>query len=178
MTCRELLDRFRRELERDELDLEALRKIFRKCGYSFALEASRAFARKVVQVEVSRGWALYRGSKLAGRDAAAAYGRAVEMIWRLWDWFEMECGPLADIAAYVAEAASKYGWPRWPFLALPAAAAEERGCTLPDAVAEALGPDEYARLEAFLEEGEGVVELEKGLKIALVRDGRYIGIVV
>jgi hypothetical protein len=29
-----------------------------------------------------------------------------------------------------------------------------------------------------LEEGEGVVELEKGLKVALVRDGRYVGIVV
>ena len=178
MTCRELLDRFVKALERDDLDLEALRKIFHKCGHAFALEASRAFARKVVQVEASRGWALYRGSRIAGRDAAAAYGRAVEMIWRSFSWFEMECGPLADIAAYVAEAVSKYAWPRWPFLALPAAAAEERGCPLPDAAAEALGPDEYARLEAFLEEGEGVVELESGLKIALVRDGRYIGIVV
>jgi len=178
MTCRELLDRFKRELERDEVDWEALRKIFRKCGYSFALEASRAFAERFTQAAVSRAWALYRGASIAGKDPAAAYGRAVEMVWRLWDWFEMECGPLADVAAYVARAVAKYSWPKWPFLALPAAAAEERGCTLPDAVAEALGPDEYARLEAFLEEGEGVVELERGLKVALVRDGRYIGIVV
>jgi hypothetical protein len=178
MTCRELLDRFVKALDRDELDWEALHKLAHKCGEHFALEAARAVSQKAVKFAVTRGWALYRGSKIAGRDAAVAYGRAVQMVWRSFEWFEMECGPLADIAAYVAEAVAKYDWPRWPFLALPAAAAEEKGCPLPDAVAEALGPDEYARLEAFLEDGEGVVELERGLKVALVRDGRYIGIVV
>ena len=178
MTCRELLDRFVKALERNELNREAMYKLMRKCGDFFVLEAVKATARKAVQFIASMAWALYRGSTIAGRDAAAAYGQAVQMIWRSFSWFEMDCGPLADVTSYVAEAVSKYAWPRWPFLALPAAAAEERGCPLPDAVAEALGPDEYARLEAFLEEGEGVVELEKGVKIALVRDGRYIGIVV
>ena len=178
MTCRELLDRFAKALDKDEMDWEALHKLIHKCGDFFVLEAIKAAARKAVQFIASRAWTLFRGSKIAGRDAAMAYGQAVYMIWKSFSWFEMDCGPLADAISYVAEAVSKYDWPRWPFLALPAAAAEERGCTLPDAVAEALGPDEYARLEAFLEEGEGVVELEKGLKIALVRDGRYIGIVV
>jgi hypothetical protein len=45
---------------------------------------------------------------------------------------------------------------------MPAVAAEEKGCALPDAAAEALGPDEYGRLEAFLERRT----------IALVRDGQ------
>jgi len=178
MTCRELLNGFKEALERDEFDLEALRRLAHKCGYAFALEAMRAFARKVVQVAVSRAWALYRGASIAGRDKAAAYGQAVEMVWRLYSWFEMECGPLADVVSYIAEAVSGHNWPKWPFLALPSVAAEEKGCPLPDAVADALGPDEFARLEAFLEEGEAVVELEKGLRVALVRDGRYVGIVV
>jgi hypothetical protein len=51
-----------------------------------------------------------------------------------------------------------------------------RGYELPDAKAKALGPDEYGRLEAFLEQGEAVVEVA-GRKVALVRDGWYISIV-
>jgi len=58
-----------------------------------------------------------------------------------------------------------------------AAAAEEKDCYLPDDVAEHLGPDEYARLEAFLEQGEAVVEVA-GRKVALVRSGRYIGVII
>jgi hypothetical protein len=178
MTCRELLQRFSEELELDVLNWALLNKLVNKCGEAFALEAGRAIARRAVQITASRAWALYRGAEIVKKDAAAAYGQAVEMIWRLWRWHEMQCGPLADVAAFIAEAVSRHSWPaRWPFLAMPMAAAEEKGCGLPDAVAEHLGPDEYARLEAFLEQGEGVVEVA-GQKIALVRDGRYIGIVI
>jgi len=59
---------------------------------------------------------------------------------------------------------------------MPVAAAEEKRCNLSDDAAEALGADEYGRLEAFMEQGEGVVEVA-GRRIALVRDGRYISIV-
>jgi hypothetical protein len=59
-----------------------------------------------------------------------------------------------------------------------AVAAEENDCELPDSVAEALGPDEFSKLEAFLEQGEAVVEVAPGLKIALIRDGRHVSIVV
>ncbi len=178
MTCKELLQRFAEALERDEVDWGLFRKLVNKCGLSFALEAGRAFARKTVNYFMSAAWRYYRGAAIAGRHPAAAYGEAVLMVWGLWDWFEIYCGPLADISAYVAEAAAKYQWPaRWPFLASPAVAAEEKGCELPDAAAEALGPDEYSRLEAFLEQGEGVVEVA-GRKVAFVRDGRYISIVV
>jgi hypothetical protein len=78
---------------------------------------------------------------------------------------------------YVAEAVARYKWPaKWPFLVMPVAAAEEKRCNLSDDAAEALGADEYGRLEAFMEQGEGVVEVA-GRRIALVRDGRYISIV-
>jgi hypothetical protein len=66
MTCRELLDRFVKALDRDELDWEALHKLAHKCGEHFALEAARAVSRKAVEFAVTRGWALYRGSKIAG----------------------------------------------------------------------------------------------------------------
>ncbi len=178
MSCRELLQRFAKELERDVLNWDLLNKLTNKCGGAFAREAGRALARRIVQIAASRAWAFYRGAVIAGKDAAVAYGQAVEMVWRLWRWFEMQCGPLADVSAFVAEAVARHQWPAlWPFLAMPAAAAKEKGCELPDAVAEALGPDEYGMLEAFLELGEGVVEVA-GRKVALVRDGRYIGIVV
>ncbi|MCI4465678.1 MAG: hypothetical protein JHC22_07845, partial [Thermoproteus sp.] len=122
MTCKDLLKQYTDALERDELDWEALRKLAQKCGGYFALEAVKATARKAVQFAVTRGWALFRGSKIAGRDVSAAYGRAVEMIWQSFNWFEMGCGPLADVAAYIAEAVAKHSWPKWPFLALPAVA--------------------------------------------------------
>ena len=93
MTCRELLGKFTEALERDEVDWVLLNKLVKKCGLSFALEAGRAFAKKVVQAVASRAWALYRGAVTAGKDPAIAYGQAVEMIWRLWDWFSIQCGP-------------------------------------------------------------------------------------
>jgi len=156
MMCRELLLRFVEELERDVLNWDLLNKIRNKCGEAFAREASRALARKAVQIVVARAWALYRGAVIVKKDAAAAYGQAVEMVWRLWRWYDMECGPLADVAAFTAEAVAKHQWPAsWPFLAMAAAAAEERGCNLPDDVAEALGPDEFARLESFFGTGRG-----------------------
>jgi hypothetical protein len=174
-----LLQRFREALERDEIDLDALRKLTNKCGRSFGLEALKAFARKGVQIAAAQAWAYYRGSIIAKRDQAAAYGRAVNYIWGLSDWYEMECGVLADFATYVAEAVVKYRWPAvWPFLVPAAAAAEANDCELPDAVAEALGADEYAKLESFLDQGEAVVEVAPGIKVALIRDGRYVVMVV
>ena len=179
MTCQELLRRFKEALERDELSLELLRKLVNKCGGSFGLEALKAFARKGVQLAMTQAWAYYRGSIIAKRDPAAAYGRAVNFIWRLGDWYEMPCYVLTEFAAYVAEAVARYSWPaKWPFLVPAAVAAEANACELPDAVAEALGPDEFAKLEAFLEQGEAVVEVAPGLKIALIRDGRYVSMVV
>jgi hypothetical protein len=53
------------------------------------------------------------------------------------------------------------------YSALNLTTAQVRGCELPDAKAETLGPDEYGRLEAFLEQGEAVVEVA-GRKVALV----------
>jgi len=178
MTCRELLERFKEALERDEVDLEALRKLRNKCG-AYGVEALKAITRKVVQFAVAQAWAYYRGSVIAKRDPAAAYGRAVHFIWWLGDWYEMPCDVLAEFAAYVAEFVAKYQWPaRWPFIVPAAVAAEEDNCELPDSVAEALGPDEYAKLEAFLEQGEAVVEVAPGWKVALIRDGRYVAMVV
>ena len=178
MTCSELLRQFTEMLEKDEVDWDLLRKLVNKCGVFFAREAGRAFAKKVVNYYMSFAWRYYKGATIAGKPPEVAYGEAVFMIWRLWDWHSIHCGPLADISTYIAEAATSYKWPaRWPFLASAAVAAEVKKCELPDSVAEALGADEYARLEAFLEQGEGIVEIA-GQKIALVRDGRYISIVV
>jgi hypothetical protein len=179
MTCQELLQRFKEALERDEVDLEALRKLANKCGENFGVEALKAITRKVVQFAAAQAWAYYRGAVVAGRDPAAAYGRAVHFIWSLGDWYEMDCGVLTEFAAFIAEAVNKYRWPaKWPFLVPPAVVAEVNSCELPDAVAEALGADEYARLMSFLEHGEAVVEVAPGLNIALVRDGRYVSMVV
>jgi hypothetical protein len=103
----------------------------------------------------------------------------VQIIWGLADWYKLPCRVLTDFAAYVAEVVARYSWPaKWPFLVPPAVAAEENGCELPDAVAERLGPDEYAKLESFLEQDEAVVEVAPGLKVALVRDGRHVVMVV
>ena len=178
MTCRELLRRFKEALGRDVIDEEALRKLMHKCGGAFVREAGRALAEKYIRAAVSDAWRLYRGAAIAGGDLAAAYGQAVVAVWRAWDLFNTGCEPAVVAAVYAAEAVAKYQWPaKWPFLAVPAAAIAEGGCGLPDEVAEALGPDEYAKLEALLEQGEGVVEIA-GRKVALVRDGRYISIVV
>jgi hypothetical protein len=179
MTCRELLQRFVQRLEKDEVDEEAFRKLVNKCGPSFGLEALRSLARRAVHFVMSKAWAYYRGAVLAERDPAAAYGQAVNHIWQLGNWHGMPCYVLADVATYVAEAAARYKWPaRWPFVVPAAVAAEENNCELPDAVAERLGPDEYAKLEAFLEQGEAVVEVAPRLKVALVRDGRYVMLVI
>jgi hypothetical protein len=178
MTCHELLRRFKDALEKDELDTEALRKLANKCGESFGVEALKAITRKGVQFAVAQAWAYFRGSIIAKRDPAVAYGRAVHFIWSLGDWYEMSCDVLTEFAVFIAEAVNKYRWPaKWPFLVPAAVAAEVNACELPDGVAEALGADEYARLEFFLEQGEAVVEVAQGAKIALVRDNRYVSIV-
>jgi hypothetical protein len=179
MTCRELLKRFTETLEEDEVDEEVFKKLVNKCGPSFGLEALKALARWAIHFAMSKAWAYYRGAVIAERDPAAAYGQAVYYIWYLGDWLNMPCYVLADIVTYVAEAAVRYRWPaKWPFVVPAAVAAEENGCELPEAVAEALGPDEYSKLEAFLEQGEAVVEVAPRLKIALIRDGKYVAMVM
>jgi len=47
---------------------------------------------------------------------------------------------------------------------------------MPNAAAEHLGPDEWAKLESFLEDGKGVVEVA-GRKLAVVKKGQYIWII-
>ena len=179
MTCRELLQQFVQRLERDEVDEEAFKKLVNKCGESFGLEALKALARRAIHFAMSKAWAYYRGAVIAERDPAAAYGQAVHYIWQLGNWHSIPCYVLADIAVYVAEAAVRYRWPaKWPLVVPAAVAAEENDCELPEAVAEHLGPDEYSKLEAFLEQGEAVVEVVAGLKIALIRNGRYVMMVV
>ena len=179
MTCRELLRRFKEALEKDKLDLEAFRELIYRCDPASGEEALRAAARKVVQYAVTYAWAYFKGAVITGRDPLTAYGRAVQIIWELADWYEMHCEVLAEYAAYTAEAAAKYRWPaRWPFLVPAAVAAEVNACELPDSVAEALGADEFARLEVFLEQDEAVVEIAPGLKVALIRDDRYVMMVV
>jgi len=179
MTCQELLRRFKEALERDEVSLELLRKLVNKCGGSFGAEAFKAATHKIAQYSAAHAWGYFKGSVIAGRNPAAAYGAAVNFIWRLADWYELPCRFLTDFAVYVAEAVAKYSWPaKWPFLVPAAVAAEVNACELPDAVAETLGPDEFAKLEAFLEQGEAVVEIVPGVKVALVRGGRYVTMVV
>jgi hypothetical protein len=179
MTCRELLQQFVQGLDNDEVDEETFKKLVSKCGPSFGLEALKALARRAIHFAMSKAWAYYRGAVIAERDPAAAYGQAVYYIWQLSDWLNIPCYVLADIATYVAEAAARYKWPaRWPFVVPAAVAAEENNCELPDAVAEHLGPDEYSKLEAFLEQGEAVAEVAPRLKVALIRDGKYVMLVI
>ncbi len=178
MTCQELFQRFKEALEEGEVDWEALRKLKKKCGPSFALEAWKAYAEKLTYYAMSEVWDHYRDAVHAGEDPALAYAEALHMIWKFWDKPGISCTGLSHIAACVAKAAAERDWPaRWPFPALFAAAIKERGCELPDAVAEALGPDEWARLESFLEDEAGVVEVE-GRKAVVVRYGRHFGVLI
>ena len=172
MRCRELLQKFKETLEEGEVDWETLRALRRKCGSSYALEAWKAFAEKLTYAAMSEAWDSYREAA----DPALAYAEALHAIWGLWDR-PLSCAELSHVAACVARAA-EYGWPaRWPFLALFAVAIKERGCELPDAAAEALGPDEWARLESFLETEVGVVEVE-GRKAVVIRDGWHFGVLI
>jgi hypothetical protein len=124
--------------------LELLRRLLKKCAVkSFDSEAFKALIRRGVKFAMEQAWSYYRDSAIAQRAPEVAYWRAVFFFWNLMNWHSIPCGVLTEMATYVAEAAAKYSWPAaWPFLAMAAAAAKERGCELPDAVAEALGPDE------------------------------------
>ncbi len=157
----------------DEDDLELLRRLVKKyAAKCFGSKAFRAFVRRGVEFAVEQAWIYHRDSAAD----AGAYWRAVDFFWSLGNWGGMPCRVLAEMAAYVAEAVAKYSWPaKWPFLAMAAVAAEERGCRLPAAAAEALGPDEFARLEAFLKRGEGVVEAA-GRKFAVVKKRRHLSV--
>jgi len=177
MSCGELFKRAVEALERDVYDWEAMDELVYGCGEPFAGRITDAVARKLAQHSMSMAWRHYRGAVLAGRSPADAYAEAVYMVWRPWDGAPAVCQLLAYLSAYLAEAAAKYNWPsRWPFLALFTAAAKEEECKVPDAVAEHLGPDEWAELESFLEDGKGVVEVA-GRKIAIFKEGQYVWII-
>ncbi|MFZ8840565.1 MAG: hypothetical protein ACO2PM_16935 [Pyrobaculum sp.] len=177
MTCRELLQRFIEALERSEVDWETLSELKRRCGQPFALEAWKAFAEKLTRLAMSEVWSQYRDAVLAGEPPTLAYAEALHAIWKLWDK-PLTCTGLSHVAVCVAKAAAEYNWPAaWPFPALFVAAIKERGCELPDAVAEALGPDEWARLESFLEDEVGVVEVG-GRKAVIIRAGQYFGVLI
>lgn len=164
---------FLEALDGEEAELELLRNLLkryaRKC---FRSEAFRAFIRRGVRYAMGQAWDFYR-------DSAApvdAYWRAVTFFWSLVNWPSLPCRILAELAAYVAEAAARYEWPaRWPFLVMAAVAAEKKRCGIPSAVAEALGPDDYRMLKEFLERGKGVVEVA-GRKKAVVRKKLHLAI--
>ncbi|MFZ8839078.1 MAG: hypothetical protein ACO2PM_09140 [Pyrobaculum sp.] len=176
--CGELLRRFAAALERDVIDWELLDELKSKCDASLTRRALNALAKKLAHYFVSKAWMHYRGAALAGRHPSVAYAEAVYIVWGPWDGAVAPCELLADLSAYSAEAVAKYAWPaRWPLLALFVVAAKEEECEIPDAVAEHLGSDEYARLEAFLEDGVGVVEVADR-EVAVVREGHYIRIII
>jgi hypothetical protein len=165
-------------LDGDEDDLELLRRLLRKyAARGSGSEAFRALIRRGVRFAMEQAWSYYQDSVTAQRAPDVAYWRAVFFFWNLLNWYNTPCRVLVEVTTYVAEAVAKYRWPaRWPFLAMAAAAAEKKGCKIPDAAAEALGPDEYSRLEAFLKQGEGSVEAA-GRKFAIVKKRRYVTIV-
>jgi hypothetical protein len=170
MTCAPWL--FLEAGDEEEAELELLRNLLkryaRKC---FKSEAFRAVVRRGVLYAMERAWNFYR-------DSAApvdAYWQAVAFFWDLVNWPSLPCRILEKLATYVAEAAARYEWPaRWPFLVMAALAAEKKGCEIPSAVAEALGP-EYEALRSFLEQGKGVVEVA-GRKKAVVKKKLHITI--
>jgi len=125
---------------------------------------------KAVDFVMLKAWAYCRDPAV---DPAHAYWRMVSLFWDLVNWHALPFRALAELAAYVAKAAAKYSWPlKWPFLVMAAVAAEGNGCRLPEAAAEALGP-EYEALTAFLERGEAAVEVA-GRKTAIIRKRRSI----
>jgi len=157
----------------EEAELELLRNLLkryaRKC---FKSPTFKAFILRGIQYAMERAWSFYRDSEAP----VDAYWRAVEFFWILVNWPSLPCRILAELAAYVAEASAKYKWPaRWPFLVMAALAAEKKGCRIPSAVAEALGPDDYKMLKEFLERGKGVVEVA-GRKKAVVKKKLHIAI--
>jgi hypothetical protein len=177
MICRKLLQRFIEALEKGEIDWEAFRELKKKCGSSFAWEAWKAYAEKVTYDVMSDVWSQYRDAVHDGEPPTLAYTEALHTIWKLWDR-PLTCAELSHVAVCVAKAAAEHQWPvKWPFLALFAAAIKERGCGVPEAAAEALGPDEWARLESFLENEIGVVEVE-GERVAIIRDGWNFGVAI
>jgi len=156
-----------------EDDLELLRGLLKRYAHKcFRSEAFRALVRRGVLYAMEQAWSFYRDSEAP----ADAYWQAVDFFWNLVNWPSLPCRALAELAAYVAEAAAKYKWPaRWPFLVMAAVAAEDKGCGIPSAVAEALGPDDYRMLKEFLERGKGVVEVA-GRKKAVAKKKLHIAI--
>jgi hypothetical protein len=165
-------------LDGDEDDLELLRRLLRRyAAKGSGSESLRAFIRRGVRFAMELAWCYYQDSVIAQRAPNTAYWKAVFFFWNLMNWYGAPCNVLAEVATYVAEASAKYQWPaRWPFLAVAAVSAKEKGCRIPDAAAEALGPDEYRMLKAFLEKGEGVVEVA-GRKFVVVKKKQHISVV-
>ncbi|MFZ8810615.1 MAG: hypothetical protein ACO2PN_21220 [Pyrobaculum sp.] len=167
MSCGELLRQFVESLDSGEVDFRPLRRLFSRCG-----DRAPSAVKKAVYFAVRKAWEYYKDSP----NPKDAYVQMIFFIWNLGSWHYMPCRTLTEVITYVAKAVSKYSWPaRWPLLAMAAAAAEERGCGIPKAVAEALGPDDYKMLKAFLEKGRGVVEAA-GRRIAVVKKKRHITI--
>ena len=164
---------FTETLDGEEAELELLRSLLKRYARRcFKSEAFRTFIHRGVRYAMELAWDFYRDSAAP----AYAYWRAVAFFWDLVNWPSLPCRILAELAAYVAEAAAKYKWPaRWPFLVMAAVAAEKNGCRIPSAVVEALGPDDYRMLKEFLERGKGVVEVA-GRKKAVVRKKLHLAI--
>jgi hypothetical protein len=163
---------FTEALDGEEAELELLRNLLkryaRKC---FRSPTFRAFIRRGVLYAMRQAWDFYRNSAIP----ADAYWQAATFFWSLVNWPSLPCRILEELATYVAEAAARYKWPaRWPFLVMAALAAEKKGCRIPNAVAEALGP-EHEALKAFLEQGRGVVEVA-GKRRAVVRKKLHLAI--
>jgi hypothetical protein len=161
VTCGELFRQFLEVLDEGDMDFRLFRRLFVGC---------RRWALKAVDFVMLRAWAYCRDPAV---DPAHAYWRMVSLFWDLVNWHGLPCRALAELAARVAKAAARYSWPlKWPFLVMAAVAAEKNGCGLPEAAAEALGP-EYEALTAFLERGEAAVEVA-GRKTAIIRKRRSI----
>jgi len=162
-------------LDEAEADLELLRSLLKKySARGSGSEPLRAFIRRGVEFAMEVAWCHYHDAVASRRVPGTAYWRAVFFFWDLLNWGAAPCRILVEVATYVAKAAAKYEWPaKWPFLAMAAVAAEGRGCRLPNAVAEALGPDEYKTLTAFLEQGKGVVEVA-GRRFVVAKRKQYI----
>jgi hypothetical protein len=165
-------------LDDAETDLELLRRLLRRyAARGFGSETLRAFIRRGVEFAMELAWCYYQDSVTAQRAPDVVYWKAVDFFWSLLNWHGAPCRVLAEAATYIAEAAAKYSWPaRWPFLAMAAVAAMKKRCKLPEAAAEALGPEEYRTIKAFLEQVEGVVEAA-GRRFAVVKKKRHITIV-
>jgi hypothetical protein len=164
-------------LDEAEADLELLRRLVKKyAARGFGSESLKALIRRGMEFAMDIAWCHYQDAATAQNAPDTAYWKAVFFFWKLLNWSGAPCRVLAEVTTYVAKAAARYSWPaRWPFLAMAAITAEEKGCGLPDAAAEALGPEEHKKLMAFLERGVGVVEVA-GRRFVVAKKKRHLAV--